>query len=121
MTRETIPEIVSALVFCVLALLLINPMGLWMPSMAHMTVVTLAAVAFGVLIIFVLRESARDEREEIHRSAAGRVAFLAGSAVLITGIAVQNAAHRIDPWLVGTLIAMVLAKVGTRIWSTLYR
>ena len=121
MTRETLPELVSAIVFCALAVLLINPTGLWMPSMAHMTMLTLAAVAFGALVLFVLRESAQDERDETHRSIAGRVAFLSGSAVLIIGIAVQNTSHHIDPWLVGALIAMVIGKVGTRIWSTLYR
>ena len=121
MTKEMLPELVSAVVFCVLAVLLINPEGLWMPSMAHMTMLALAAVAFGAFVIFVLRESAHDEREESHRSSAGRAAFLLGSVVLIAGIAVQNAAHHIDPWLVCTLIVMVVAKVGTRIWSTLYR
>src|SRR3990167_11474547 len=90
MTKEMMFEVGSAVVFCALAVLLINPTSFWMPTMAHTTVLTLAAVAFGALVIFVLREHARDERDEEHRSAAGHAAFLAGSAVLIIGIAVQD-------------------------------
>ena len=120
MTKEMMFEVGSAVVFCALAVLLINPTNFWMPTMAHMTVLTLAAVAFGAFVIFVLREHARDERDEEHRSAAGHAAFLAGSAVLIIGIAVQNVVHQVDAWLIGALIAMVVAKVGTRIWNTLY-
>jgi hypothetical protein len=40
---------------------------------------------------------------------------------LILGIGLQAKAHAIDPWLVWALVAMVLAKVGARIWSTRYR
>jgi hypothetical protein len=121
MNKDTMPELVSAIVFCVLALFLLNPAGLWMPTMAHMTMLALTAAAFAAFIVFVLRERVTDERDEIHRSAAGRAAFLSGSAVLIIGIAVQSATHQIDSWLVIALIAMVIAKVGARIWSTLYR
>ncbi len=121
MTKETMPELISAAVFCVLAVLLLNPTDFWMPSMAHMTMLGLAAVAFGTFVIFVLRERATDEREVEHRSAAGHAAFLTGSVVLLLGIAIQSIADRIDGWLVGALIAMVLAKVIARVWSTLYR
>lgn len=120
MTKEFLPEIISAIIFCALALLLINPMHLWMPSMSHMTTVGLATIALAAFVVFVLREHARDERDDTHRAIAGRAAFLAGSAVLIVGIIVQNASHTVDSWLVGALIAMVLAKVGARIWSTWY-
>ena len=80
------PEIFSALVFCAIAVLLLNPMDFWMPSMAHMTVLAVGAAAFGAFAIFVLRERAEDERDEVHRALAGRAAFLAGSGVLILGI-----------------------------------
>jgi hypothetical protein len=120
MTKEMWIEVGSAVVFCVLALLLINPMHFWMPTMSHMTVLGLAAIALAAFIVFVLRESAQDERDDTHRAMAGRAAFLAGSAVLILGIIVQNASHQIDTWLVATLIAMVLAKVVARMWSRWY-
>ena len=121
MTRDTLPELISALVFSALAVLLINPLDLWMPSMAHTTLLACAVIAFGIIILFFLRERVQDERDEAHRSVAGRAAFLAGSAVLIVGIIVQNGSHQIDTWLVGALIAMVLAKVTARVWTTWYR
>lgn len=121
MTRDTIPEILSALAFCAIAVLLLNPLDFWMPSMAHMTVLAVGAAAFGAFAIFVLRERAGDERDEAHRALAGRAAFLAGSGVLILAIALQSMTYEVDSWLVWALIAMVLAKIGVRIWSTLYR
>ena len=121
MMKDTVLEVVSAAAFCVLALLLINPMHLWMPSMSHMATLSLAAVALAAFIVFILREGSRDERDDAHRAIAGRAAFLAGSLVLMLGIIVQNTTESIDPWLVGALIAMVVGKVGTRIWTTRYR
>lgn len=121
MTKEFWPEVVSALVFCVLALLLANPMHLWMPSMSHMATVGLATIALAAFIVFVLREGAKDERDDTHRAIAGRAAFLVGSAVLILGIVTQNKAGIVDMWLIAALVAMVVAKVAARIWSTWYR
>lgn len=120
MTKETIPEIVSAIIFCAIAILLLNPSDFWMPSMAHMTMLAIGAAAFAAFSIFLLRESGGDERETVHRAEAGRAAFLAGSVILIIGIAKESFSH-VDPWLVGALVAMVLAKLGTRIWARLYR
>jgi hypothetical protein len=42
---------------------------------------------------------------------AGRIAFLAGSAILLLGIVVQTYFHALDPWLVAALAAMVIAKM----------
>ncbi len=121
MMKELWPEFGSALVFCALALFLINPMRLWMPSMSHMMTIGLATIALAAFIVFVLREGAIDERDDAHRAIAGRMAFLAGSAVLIVGIVTQNARGPVDTWLVSALIAMVLAKLGARVWSMWYR
>src|SRR3989344_3491740 len=111
MTKDMMPEILSALALCAIAVLLLNPMDFWMPSMAHMTVLAAGAAAFGAFAVFVLRERVQDEREEVQRAFAGRVAFLAGSAVLISGIALQSMTYEVDPWLVGALIVMAVAKV----------
>jgi hypothetical protein len=58
-----------------------------------------------------------DERDAQHRTLAGRNAFLAGSGLLTLGIVIQGYTHTVDPWLVITLIVMVVVKIGTRIWS----
>lgn len=121
MTKATFAEIVIALVFCVVAILLLNPMHFWMPSMAHMTMLGILAVAFAALLVFVLRERGGDEREDAHRALAGRVAFLAGSLVLIVGIALESLRGEPDRYLLLALLAMVIGKVGTRLWSELYQ
>lgn len=74
-------------------------------------------VLFAVFASFILREKTLDERDDQHRTLAGRNAFLAGSATLILGIIAQGYAHAVDGWLVVALIVMVMTKIGTRIWS----
>lgn len=120
MTRESLPEILSATALAAATMLLLNPFGFWMPSMAHMAVLAAAVAAFGAFVAFVLRERAVDERDIAHRSAAGRAAFLAGSAVLLAGIIVEGVQDALDPWLVVALLAMVIAKVGFRVYGDRY-
>jgi len=74
-------EIILGGILVVLLVLFLNPFEIWMPDMATMTMVAMLLVAFGVFAAFVVKEKARDEREEIHRMRAGRIAFLSGAAV----------------------------------------
>ena len=77
--------------------------------------------AFGLMAVFILRERARDEREESHRALAGRIAFLAGASVLIIAIVLQGLHGEVDPWLATALGAMILSKIGVRAYSDRYR
>jgi hypothetical protein len=88
-----------------------------MPDMMVMAMLIVALVLFGIFASFILREKMVDERDDVHRTLAGRNAFLAGSAVLMIGIVVQGYTHSVDPWLVVTLIVMILVKIATRLWS----
>ncbi|HEY6020253.1 MAG TPA: hypothetical protein VIY48_10225 [Candidatus Paceibacterota bacterium] len=110
-------ELVLAVVLVVLAVVLANPFGWWMPSMLVMLLLALAVVVGSVWGVFVMRERAADERDEAHRALAGRVAFLTGGAVLLVGIVIEELAHALDPWLVGALVAMIVAKYAARVWS----
>ena len=110
-------EIITAVILVVAAVLLVNPMHLWMPTFLQMCVLAIVVAACGALLVYGVREKAADEREDAHRAFAGRVAFLAGSAILLVGIVVQSLAHALDPWLVGALLGMVVAKIGARLWS----
>jgi hypothetical protein len=105
MNSGRIIEFLVALVLVVSAVLLVNPFELWMPDMMYMTVLAVVVAAFG------------DERDESHRSFAGRAAFLVGSGILVIGIVAQTFSHTLDPWLVAALAGMVLAKVAVRRWS----
>ncbi len=101
----------------VVAVLLLNPFHFWMPDMMVMSMLAITLALFGIFASFILREEATDEREEQHKSLAGRNAFLAGSGILIFGIVVQGYTHSVDPWLVFALIGMVIVKLITRHWS----
>ncbi len=115
--KNNIIEKVVAVALIGIAVLLLNPFHFWMPDMMVIGMLAGALVLFGVFASFILREDSRDERDNYHRTLAGRNAFLAGSAVLIMGIVVEGYAHAVDPWLVVALIVMVVVKIVTRIWT----
>ena len=116
MKNNIVEKIVPAALI-LLAILLLNPFDFWMPDMMVMGMLVGAIVLFGIFASFILREGKLDERDELHRTFAGRNAFLAGSGMLILGIVVQGYAHSVDPWLVATLVLMIVVKIGTRLWS----
>ncbi len=115
--RNNLLETLVAISLIVLAVLLLNPFHFWMPDMMVMGMLAIALGLFGVFASFILREKVSDEREGVHRTLAGRNAFLAGAGVLTLGIVVQGYTHSVDPWLVLTLVAMIVAKIVTRVWS----
>lgn len=118
MKKDTTFEIGSALILVVLALLLLNPVGFWMPDAMHMLILAATVVAFGSFAVFIFREKALDEREDSHRMFAGRAAFFLGGAILMLGIIVQTLQHALDPWMVVALLGMVTGKIAARLWSS---
>lgn len=112
-----ISQTVVTVALIAIAILLLNPFHFWMPDMMVMSMLAVILVLFSIFASFILREKTVDERDTLHRTLAGRNAFLAGSATLILGIIVQGYSHTVDGWLVVALIVMVVAKIGTRIWS----
>lgn len=100
-----------------IAVLLLNPFHFWMPDMLVVCMLAIALVLFGIFASFILREKVVDERDSLHRTLAGRNAFLAGASVLMLGIVIEGYMHSVDLWLVLSLIAMVIAKISTRMWS----
>jgi hypothetical protein len=117
MKNKFVLEIIVSLALISLAVLLLNPLHFWMPNMLVIGMLAVGFVLFGILASFILREAAFDERDMVNRSLAGRNAFLIGAAVLMLGILIQGYTHTVDPWLVITLIAMILVKIGTRLWN----
>lgn len=115
--KNNLKESIVTLGLIVIAILLLNPFHFWMPDMMVMSMLACALVLFAIFASFILREKSIDERDDQHRTLAGRNAFLAGSATLILGIIVQGYSHAVDEWLVIALIVMIVTKIGTRIWS----
>jgi hypothetical protein len=99
------------------AILLLNPFHFWMPNMILLGMLATILVLFALFASFILREKSVDERDNQHRTLAGRNAFLTGSATLILGIILEGYTHTVDAWLVITLIIMIVTKISTRIWS----
>ncbi|MFZ2149841.1 MAG: hypothetical protein WAV15_01645 [Minisyncoccia bacterium] len=115
--KNNITEIIVTIFLIVIAILLLNPFHFWMPDMIVMIMLAFALVLFGIFANFILREKIFDERDSLHRSLAGRNAFLAGSTILMLGIVTQGYSHSVDPWLVIALIVIIIVKITTRIWS----
>ena len=111
-------EVVVAVVLMLCAVLLLNPFHFWMPHMVVLGMLALFLAALAIFGVFVLDEKPVDEREEAHRSLAGRIAFLVGSTVLTLGIVAQEMTQEdVDPWLVVALVLMVLSKIATRMYG----
>jgi len=115
--KNNLKETIVTIALIAIAILLLNPFQFWMPDMMVMGMLAGALALFATFATFILRESMVDERDGIHRTLAGRNAFLAGAGVLTLGIVIQGYTHTVDPWLVVALIVMVVVKIGTRIWS----
>lgn len=115
--KNNLSEIFTTLLLILIAVLLLNPFDFWMPDMMVVGMLVLTLVLFGIFASFILREKTVDERDAEHETLAGRNAFLAGSALLILGIVVEGYTHTVDPWLVVSLVVMIVAKIATRIWS----
>lgn len=114
---NNISQFALALIMIVLSVVLLNPTGMYMPGMmvAALMASTLAAFALFAGVIF--GESAGDERDVMHRMRAGRIAFLSGALLLVLGIVSEAWNHSVDPWLVYTLVGMILAKFCARIYT----
>ncbi len=117
MKNNLLQEISVSTVLIVLLILFLNPFDFWMPPVLLMTMVCGLVVVFALSASFIWRENTRDEREGLHKMMAGRIAFLAGTSVLVIGIIVQSFKHELDFWLVLTLGTMILAKIVGLMYS----
>ena len=118
--KNNIKETIVTICLIAIAILLLNPFHFWMPDMMVMCMLAIALTLFGIFASFILREKPVDERDDVHRALAGRNAFLSGSSILMIGIVIQGYAHSVDPWLVFSLITMILVKLATRFWTDKY-
>jgi putative flippase GtrA len=102
-----------------LALLYIifNPWRLFMPGYVIMGFLIAVVVLYVAFATFVWKENRGDERERYHRLFADRIAYLAGSAILLLGIVLGELQHTLDPWLIAALAVMVMAKVAGLIYG----
>ena len=117
MKNNLLQEIGVSGILIVLLVLFLNPFDFWMPTTLLMMMVLGLVVVFALFASFVWRENHRDEREELHKMMAGRIAYLTSTALLALGIIVQSFKHELDPWLVFTLAGMIMAKIISLIYG----
>ena len=110
-------ETISAIVILGIAILFLNPGRLSMPDSMQSMLILGLIVAFLTFAAYVFREKSSDERESMHILTAGRISYLVGVGTLILGIIMQALDHKIDPWIVIALCAMVFSKLLSRIYS----
>lgn len=115
--KINLAETTSAVVLIIILFLVTNSKMLFMPKNTDMMLLLVFIISFLIFSAAIWKETPQDERENLHRLNAGRISFLVGSVVLAVGILSQAGAHKIDPWLVWALIAMVGSKLISRIFS----
>lgn len=117
MKNNFIQEIVISSALIILLVLFLNPFEFWMPDAMVIMMILGLIVIFSFFSVYVWKENAKDERENLHSMIAGKSAFLIGAGVLVLGIIVKSLRHEIDFWLILTLVAMILAKIGGIIYG----
>ena len=104
-------NILVPIVVLVLAAAFLDPFMVLMPESLVYGLLVFLFITFVAYTSLIWREQAHDEREEMHRAFAGRVAYIAGSATLVTGIIYQaHFVHHVDPFLIIALAIMTIAK-----------
>ncbi len=120
-TPKPLLERLIAIILIILLVLIGNPFTFWMPSMMLVTVLVVIAALVFAWAGFILTETASDEREEWHRTHAGRAAYLSAAAVLTIALIYQGFTHKIDFWIPLTLAVMVVSKLFARFYADTYR
>ena len=115
--KQNIQETVISVVFIVLLFLFLNPFDFWMPGMLLYMMIGGLVVSFALFASFIWKEQAQDEREQLHKMIAGRVGYLAGVAVLVSGVVVESIMSHVDPWLIAVLGAMIIGKIAGHIYG----
>jgi hypothetical protein len=114
--NKTITHTAVAVLISFLLAVIADLVPFWMPMMRELVALVCVTVLLLVWASFVLLETSVDEREVNLKMRSGRVAYVAGLAVLLLALIVQTMSHTIDPWIPGALAVMVLAKQFTRMY-----
>jgi predicted ABC-type exoprotein transport system permease subunit len=110
-------QIVIAVLLGFLLLVLGDLIPFWMPGMTEMIALLCVVLLLTIWAGFVMYEHARDERDEVNKMHAGRVAYLSGIGTLTLALLVQGISHTIDPWITVSLAVMVISKLLARMYT----
>ncbi len=114
--KEYLSEIFIAVLLVLITFVFINPY--WMPMGMLSTALLIFAGLFVAFTVFFWREKKGDEREIYLRNIAGRLGYLAGALVLVVGIICEIVKNNmVNKWIIGALIAMIVAKIAGFVWA----
>jgi hypothetical protein len=114
---KTLSESLVALAVLAVLFLKIDPFHWLMPNELQMLVLCLFAAALALYAGAVFREKAKDERESSHLYRASRWGYLVGLVSISILVVVRDIQHKLDPWLLGILGVMVIAKIVVLRWA----
>ena len=114
-----IVEIAISLLLIIVLILFADPFVTRMPHGMHPFMVPMLVVLFVLFAAIVWKEAPGDERDGLHKFVASRFAYFAGITVLIVGIIVESFSGTIDPWLIGSICIILLAKLAGTLYSKL--
>ncbi len=112
--KKIFSEQTVSILLIVLLIGYINPFHFWMSDMVQMTLLGLGVACFAFFVMLTWKEVIQDEREQLHRFVAARLASIVVGVVLLLGTFIQSIHHTLDPWLPVALAAMVFAKIVGR-------
>ncbi|MFW6364228.1 MAG: hypothetical protein ACOC0D_10315 [Spirochaeta sp.] len=104
-------ELLVSIVLLALLATCVQPLASRMPNAWDDLVLVLIIAAFGLYAGIIYRERSRDEREQLHRSSAGRGGFLVGTGLLVVFIVLDALGRPVDKGMIWVLGAMVLTKL----------
>jgi hypothetical protein len=111
-------ELVISILLILAILAYVNPFKFYMLSMSGMVILGILVILVGLFAGIIIHEKVVDEREITHRNTAGRFGYTVGIIMLMSAILVQAfTLTTVDPWLSITLLVMVLAKIGARMYN----
>lgn len=104
-------DIALILILGIVVLVAILPDSALMPSSLQMIVIGLTIAFISAFLVLFWREKPGDEREALNQATASRLAYIAGSAVLILSLIIETLDHSLSPAIPIAILAMIATKV----------
>lgn len=104
-------DIILLVLLAALTALHVFPNSIVMSDGSQMMLLACILLFIVLFLSFMWREQPKDERDIHNLSNASRYGYIAGSIVLIIGIAWQSLQHTLDPFMLVALLVMIATKV----------
>lgn len=114
-----IGEFIISLALIFLLTSFFYPEKLFMPHAMHPFMIPFVIVLLVLFGAVLWKETPGDEREQLHKLIAARVAYFAGIVALAAAVIYQNIFHKVDWWLLVVLCIMLLGKVVGSLYAKL--